>query len=179
MCGAHVNDIDQLSQLYLFRTVPAPALRDLLTLAPPTRFGAGHAVFEEGQPADVALLLIRGRLVASVGSGEHAKQVGDIRPGEIVGEQGLFVPGGLRSARVVAAEPSTALLVTPELMDHAAKNPAIVALEQHLLGTLARRIRATNQAIQLAWKADPPAESGQPERPRTLRERLSSLFGGG
>jgi len=175
-----VTEIDQLSQLYLFRSVPRPALRELLTLAPPTRFATGSPVFEEGAPADVALLLIQGRLVATVGSGAKAKQVGDIRPGEIVGEQGLFVPGGQRSAKVVAAEPSVALLVTPELMDHAARNPAIVALEQHLLGTLARRIRATNQTIQLAWKSDPlpNAKAGAP-KPRTLRERLSALFGGG
>lgn len=174
-----MNEIDQLGQLYLFRSVPRPALRELVSLAPPTRFGAGHAVFEEGAPADVALLLLSGRLVASVGTGDNAKQVGDIRPGEIVGEQGLFIPGGQRSARVVAAEPSVALLVTPELMDHAARNPAIVALEQHLLGTLARRIRATNQAIQMAWKADPPADTSPDARPRTIRERLSALFGGG
>lgn len=174
-----MNEIDQLGQLYLFRSVPREALRDLVSLAPPTRFAAGLTVFEEGSSADVALLLIEGRLVASVGQGDGAKQVGDIRPGEIVGEQGLFVPGGLRSARVMAAEPSTALLVTPELMDHASRNPAIVALEQHLLGTLARRIRATNQAIQLAWKADTSAVPESVARPRTLRERLSSLFGGG
>jgi CRP-like cAMP-binding protein len=175
-----VTDIDQLNQLYLFRSVPRPALRELITLAPPTRFAAGSPVFEEGAPADVALLLIRGRLVASVGSGDNAKQVGDIRPGEIVGEQGLFVPGGHRSAKVIAAEPSVALLVTPELMDHAARNPAIVALEQHLLGTLARRIRATNQAIQMAWKSDPlPTKPEEPAQKLTLRQRLSALFGGG
>ena len=177
-----MSEIDQLSQLYLFRSVPRPALQELLTLAPPTRIGMGQSVFEEGATADVALLLIQGRLVASVGAGDNAKQVGDIRPGEIVGEQGLFVPGGLRSARVMAAEPSTALLLTPELMDHAARNSAIVALEQHLLGTLARRIRATNQAIQLAWKSDPlpskKVETSAAPKPRTLRERLSALFGG-
>ena len=73
-----------------------------------------------------------------------------------------------------------ALLLTPELMDHAARNSAIVALEQHLLGTLARRIRSTNQAIQLAWKADAPdpGSSDTPPQKRTLRARLSSLFGG-
>jgi CRP-like cAMP-binding protein len=176
-----VTELDQLSQLYLFRSVPRPALEELLTLAPPTRIAIGQAVFDEGASADVALLLIRGRLVASVGSGGHAKQVGDIRPGEIVGEQGLFVPGGRRSARVMAAEPSTALLLTAELMDHAARNSAIVALEQHLLGTLARRIRATNQAIQLAWKSDPlPSKATHTPAPKapTLRERLSALFGG-
>ncbi|MBO87473.1 MAG: hypothetical protein CL927_19160, partial [Deltaproteobacteria bacterium] len=126
-----MTELDQLSQLYLFRTVSREALRELLAIAPPTRISAGQTLFTEGAPADVALLLIQGRLVASVGDGSEARQVGDIRPGEIVGEQGLFVPGGKRSARVMAAERSIALLLTPEVMDHAAQNPAIAALEQH------------------------------------------------
>ena len=173
-----MTEIEQLSHLYLFRTVPPRALRELLVLAPPTRIPPGGEVFAEGAAADVALLLLSGRLVASVGHGPQSREVGDIKPGEIVGEQGLFVPGGQRSARVVAAEPSIALLVTPELMDHAASNPAIVAIEQHLLGTLARRIRRTNQAIQGAWKSVPlPDQKGTP-RKKSLRDRLSALFGG-
>ncbi len=174
-----MTEIERLSQLYLFRTVPQPALRKLLILAPPTRVQVGHEVFAEGATADVALLLLSGRLVATVGQGEQSREVGDIKPGEIVGEQGLFVPGGQRSARVIAAEPSVALLVTPELMDHASANPAIMAIEQHLLGTLARRIRRTNQAIQHAWKATPLPDQGGAPRKKTLRDRLAALFSGG
>lgn len=174
-----MNEIERLSQLYLFRAVPPAALRELIILAPPTRIAAGHEVFAEGAAADVALLLLSGRLIAAVGKGAYSREVGDIKPGEIVGEQGLFVPGGQRSARVVAAEPSVALLVTPKLMDHAAANPAIVAIEQHLLGTLARRIRRTNQAIQGAWKAAPlPDQQGTP-RKKTLRDRFAAIFSGG
>ena len=174
-----MNEIERLSQLYLFRAVPPAALRELIILAPPTHIAAGHEVFAEGAAADVALLLLSGRLIAAVGKGAYSREVGDIKPGEIVGEQGLFVPGGQRSARVVAAEPSVALLVTPKLMDHAAANPAIVAIEQHLLGTLARRIRRTNQAIQGAWKAAPlPDQQGTP-RKKTLRDRFAAIFSGG
>ena len=32
------------------------------------------------------------------------------------------------------------------------KNPAVVAIERHLLGTLARRIRRTNQETSKIWK---------------------------
>lgn len=174
-----MSEVDQLSQLYLFRGVDRSALHELVILAPPVRFQRGVEVFAQGAPADVALLLFQGRLLASVCSAEGDTQVGDIRPGEVVGEQGLFVPGGQRSARVVAAEPSIALVLSPELMDHAARNPAIVALENHLLGTLARRIRRTNQAIQQAWKAQPLESADAAPRKRTLRDRLVALFGGG
>jgi CRP-like cAMP-binding protein len=176
--GDPMNDVDKLLNLYIFKGVPRRSLQELLILAPPVTFPRDSFVFRQGQATDVALLLISGRLAAQVEAGGEIQQVGDIRPGEIVGEQGLFIPGGKRSANVVALEASSALLLTPEVMDHAATNPAIVKLEQQLLGTIARRIRKTNTAIQQAWKADQesahePAESGP-----TMRSRLASLFGG-
>lgn len=173
------HDVDRLSKLYLFHNTPKRSLDELCALAPPVHFAKGHTVFRQGAEADVALLLIEGRLLAIVSTGKEERELGDIRAGEIVGEQGLFVPGGRRSASVVAAEPSTCLLLSTDVMDHAFHNPAIVALEQHMLGTLARRIRNTNQSIQKAWKAAPLPEDQAPKKPKTLRERLASLFGGG
>jgi CRP/FNR family transcriptional regulator, cyclic AMP receptor protein len=175
------TDISTLSKLYMFKSVPPASLAELCALAPPVHFLMGQAVFLQGANADVALLLIEGRLIATVTALADDKEVGQIRPGEIVGEQGLFVEGGSRSASVIAAEPSTCLMLTPDVMDHAFHNPAIVALEQHMLGTLARRIRGTNQAIQKVWKDVPdpnqpkaPAQAAKP----TLRDRLAGLFGG-
>ena len=51
--------------------------------------------------------------------------------------------------------------------------PAVVAIEQHLIASLARRIRKTNQTIQGVWKA----EEVPAPRPLTLAERLRALFG--
>jgi len=178
------SDIDTLTKLFLFKGVPRRSLQELLSLAPPVRFMTGQPVFHQGAEADSALLLIEGRLIATVTALADDKEVGQIRPGEIVGEQGLFVAGGKRSASVVAAAPSACLLLSPAVMDHAFHNPAIVCLEQHMLGTLARRIRGTNQAIQKVWKdvPDPDAEAdaaaAEAARPTTLRDRLASLFGG-
>ncbi|MDP6935314.1 MAG: hypothetical protein QGG40_20510, partial [Myxococcota bacterium] len=62
-------------------------------------------------------------------------------------------------------------------------NAAVVALEKHLLGTMARRIRRTNQSLQKAWKADDAewarAESDLASQAPSLTERLLSIFGGG
>ena len=176
------SDTDKLSKLYLFKGVSRASLDELVGLAPPVRFQAGQTVFKQGDAADVALLLLDGRLIATVRALANDKEVGQVRPGEIVGEQGLFVEGGRRSASVVAAIPSACLMLTPDVMDHAFHNPAIVALEQHMLGTLARRIRGTNQAIQKVWKDVPAPGSGgddaAPKQTTTLRDRLASLFGG-
>lgn len=176
-----MSDVEKLSRLYMFGTVPRPSLEALLAAAPPVTFKPGDAVFRQGTAADVALLLVEGKLVATVysASGKESRSVGDIRPGEILGEQALFQPGGRRSATVTAAEPSVALLFTPALLEAAATNPAVAALEQYLLGTLARRIRKTNQAIQQVWKAEATPEQ-KPDAPKqSLRDRLRSLLGGG
>ncbi len=176
-----MSDVEKLSRLYMFGTVPRPSLEALLIAAPPVTFKAGDLVFRQGTDADVALLLVEGKLIATVysASGKESRSIGDIRPGELLGEQALFHPGGHRSATVTAAEPSVALLITPTLLDAAANNPAIAALEQYLLGTLARRIRRTNQAIQQVWKAESAPEPAPDEAKPTLRDRLRSLFGGG
>jgi CRP-like cAMP-binding protein len=174
--------VAKLQSIYLFKDVPQRSLEEFIVHAPPVQFPRGSEVFRQGSPADVALLLIEGRLIAQVEAGGEVREVGEIRPGEILGEQGLFVPGGKRSATVVAAEACECLLLDRRVMDQAATNPAVVKLEQHLLGTLARRIRKTNQSIQQAWKAEAPTETGAiaeaTPAPTTIRQRLARIFGG-
>lgn len=182
-------DVDALSQLYLFRGVQPRALAELCALAPPVRYAAGEQVFRQRDPADVALLLVDGRLVVSVRVGEVVRQVGDVKPGEIVGEAALFSPNGHRSATVVASAPSTALKLSWYMLERAPLNPAVIALEQHLLGALSRRIRKTNQAIQAEWRhlaATPPPPppdaqaaplAADPPTRQTLLGRLLGLFG--
>jgi len=177
-------DVEALSQLYLFRGVPARALAEILSLAPPVRYKAGDVLFRQRDPADVAMLLVEGRLVVSVRVEDVVRQVGDVKPGEVVGETALLNPNGRRSATVVAAVPSTALKLSWYMLERAPMNPGVVALEQHLLGALVRRIRKTNQAILAEWRnmADPvppaPAPAPAAEAPRRgLMSRLLGLFG--
>lgn len=180
------TDIDTLAALYLFQTVPRPSLQALLQVAPALSFAAAQPVFRQGEPADTALLLLSGRLSVEVQEGGASRAVGEIHPGEVAGETALFLPGAHRSATVRAREASRALVLRPEVMDLAGQNPAVVLIEQHLLGTLSRRIRGTNLAIQGVWKAEAPAAAALPAAgpaaappppPATLRGRLAALFG--
>lgn len=177
-------DIDALSQLYLFRGVPAKALAEILSLAPPVRYQAGEVLFRQRDPADVAMLLVEGRLVVSVRVEDVIRQVGDVKPGEVVGETALLNPNGRRSATVVASMPSTALKLSWYMLERAPMNPGVVALEQHLLGALVRRIRKTNQAILSEWRnlAGPQAPTPTPEPAgaaprRGILGRLLGIFG--
>jgi len=178
------DDRQILSRLYLFREVPASALLDLCRLAPPIQYKAGATVFSQGDAADAALLVVEGRLLASVEGKEGEKIVGDSRAGEIVGETALFAREMMRSASVVAAEDSRCLVVDRNLLRSAGDNPALAALERHLLGSMARRIRKTNQSMQMLWKEAAPTEQPTSEsmpplnRTTTLREKIAGLFRG-
>jgi CRP-like cAMP-binding protein len=168
-----VTDAETLAQLPLFRSTSQDALERLCDQAPPRDYDAGEPVFTQGDGADVALLLVSGRLVASVGEGDGAVEVGEVTAGEVAGEQALYLQGGRRSATLTALEPSRCLLLSRALLEAAHDNAAIVALENHLLGVMARRVRNTNRVIVHAWKASGGAVGDQ-----GLRGQLQALLRG-
>lgn len=171
-----MSDPATLSKMHVFRDVPPRALSELCILAPPVQFPIGATVFEQHSASDVALLLIEGKLDVEVTSRGQRRQVGQVHPGEIVGEQALFSRGGERSATVRAGTASSCLLLSPEVLEQASTNPAVIAIERQLLATMARRIRSTNQEIQKIWKETGSLD--QPEAKQTLATRLRGLFGG-
>lgn len=171
-----MSDPATLSKMHVFRDVPSRALSELCILAPPVQFQIGATVFEQGASADVALLLINGKLDVEVTSKGQRRQVGQVHPGEIVGEQALFSRGGQRSATVRAGTASSCLLLSAPVLEQASTNPAVIAIERQLLATLARRIRGTNQEIQKVWKET--SSLTVTEQKQTLATRLRGLFGG-
>jgi len=174
-------DAESLSKLFLFRRVKPKDISELCRIARPVQFQAGDEVFVQGQPADCALLVVSGRLVASVGAGIGRRDVGDSRAGEIVGETALFSKFGKRSASVVAVEASRCLILDHEVLTTSPYNGALVAIETHLLGSIARRIRSSGRVIQRVWKESGVEESAPNPKKNapSLRERLSGFFGGG
>jgi len=166
-----------ISKMFIFRDVPHKSIHELCTMAPPVSFNTGVTIFNQGDESDVALLLVEGKLGVEVSSAGKYRDVGQVNMGEIVGETALFARTGKRSATVRALEQSQCLLINPELLINAAKNPAVIAIERHLLGTLARRIRRTNQETAKIWK-EFDARSEDKEPAAGLVTRLKSLFGG-
>jgi len=136
----------------------------LVRAAPPVELAAGAVLAREGEPADRAFFLLAGRLRASVSLGpEGERTVNELSAGEVVGESALFLTGGRRSATLTAVEPSTALVLKRELFLPGPPNPALVALEFHILAGLARRIERTDAQIVDAWRAA-SAGGGAPGR---------------
>jgi len=130
----------------------------LLSAAPAVAVATGEVLVREGEPADHAFLLLTGRLRASLplgGEGPNRdRTVNEIGAGEVAGESALFLTGGRRTATLTALEPSTVLVLRRELFaDLASSNPALVALESHILAGLARRIERTDAQIVAAWRS--------------------------
>lgn len=176
-----MNDVEAIANLYVFRLVDRTEIEALCAIAPPQNFHADAVIFRQGDAADHALLVVEGRLEATVEAGGQVRRVGEIGPGEVVGEQALFHPQGRRNATVAALQPSRCLVVTRKLLDDGAENAAVVALETYLLGSLARRIRSTNRTLLQAWKEAAPKSSpieSATQASGNLLDSLRRLFGG-
>jgi hypothetical protein len=78
---------------------------------------------------------------------------------------------------VRALQTSTCLIISKDLLIEGNKNSAVIAIERHLLSTLARRVRRTNQEINKLWK-----ELGVTEKPRPTgsgwAKKLKQIFQG-
>jgi CRP-like cAMP-binding protein len=183
--------IDHLSNMHLFRSVSRKELVNLVRLCEPKKYQVGQTLFAQDTEAHNAMLLISGKLEVSVRTESSIRHVGEIYPGEIFGEQGLFHSNGKRNATVIANKNSICLTITPKIMRDASSNAAMVALEQHLIATMARRIRSTNLAIQKAWKEIEREAARRKQKEITAQQdvqsdeeqhgllgRLRSLFGG-
>jgi CRP-like cAMP-binding protein len=176
---------ETLSKMRMFKNVPESELKELIEQCEPSSYAMGAVVCHQGESATHAMVLLEGKLDVSVRSETHIRSVGTIHPGEIFGEQGLFHTKGVRNATVLAGRPSQCLKLTPKIMKTHSNNKAMVALEQHLIATMARRIRATNLQIQKAWKEentnknnDVAVNAPKEEQKTSLLGRLRSLFGG-
>jgi CRP-like cAMP-binding protein len=166
-----------LASLHLRRPVSADEVAWVLRQAPPVEVEAGQVLFREGAPADSALLVVHGELVALVGTPDGERVVGTVGAWDIVGETALYATGRARSATVRARRDSTCLEIRRELLDTAGDNAVVAAIEYLLMHTLTHRVRVTNQAIQEAWRA---LESGSDRRaePADLPAiRLRDLLG--
>lgn len=78
---------------------------DLVEAFGPVTLRGGEWLFREGDAGDSLYFLVRGRLQAWAGEGRHARLLGEVVPGDSVGEAGLL-SGAPRSAGIRAIRDS-------------------------------------------------------------------------
>lgn len=172
----------RLVELPVFKNVPEPDLAALARFLLFAELPAGTVLYREGEPAKDAAIILAGRLAVSVGEG---RAVGDVWPGDVIGEAGLFGPAGARSATVTAVMPTRLAVLTMDAVAALPENRALMALEQKLLNHMAKRIRSANARLATAEHTSsavsPPAGASRPrppEAPEGILASLRRIFGG-
>lgn len=144
--------LEGLASLHLRKRVQADEVSAVLRASPPIEYGAGQSIFQQGESADAALLVVHGELSVFVSGPDGDRVVGTVGPWDVVGETALYAPDHPRSASVRASRDSTCLVVTREMLSDGRGNGVVAALEYHLLHTMSHRIRVTNHGIHSAWR---------------------------
>jgi NTE family protein len=125
----------------LFVSGESPLAR-LTSSAEPLELPGGEVLFEQGAPADSMYLLLNGRLRVFAESEQGRVLVGEVVPGETVGEMALLA-GGTRSATVVAARDCRLVRISPDSLLAATRSEpeALLELTRELVARLQRSDR--------------------------------------
>ncbi len=104
----------------------------------------GEWLFRQGDPGDSLYFLVRGRLQAIAGEGREQKLLGEVLPGDSVGEAGIL-SGDPRSAGIRAIRDSLLIRLGKEdFQALAARHPAMVMkLAGHVARLMQRNLRGT------------------------------------
>jgi CRP-like cAMP-binding protein len=139
----------------LFRNLPSPALDELSQNLRLRHFGAGDAVFYEGDPGTSLCVIQSGRVKLSLISTSGREVIIDLLgPGDVFGELALL-DGEPRSADAVATEVTDLLLLQrQDFLQFLEEHPKLTIA---LLADLSRRLRRDTQLIQDAAFLDVPA----------------------
>jgi predicted acylesterase/phospholipase RssA/CRP-like cAMP-binding protein len=135
----------------MFGSEDTPLTDGLLGLGQWVRVRGGERLFRQGEPGDSMYIVVVGRLVAlrEDGSGRR-RVVGQIRPGESVGEMGLLA-NQPRSATVQASRDSVVVRISEEAFRQ------VVAEHPQLLASTARLvIRRTTDLMRGAAPSERP-----------------------
>jgi|GEM_PF-6338195 len=88
-----------LTRIPLFSQLPFDELNLLLNALDRVRLNSGDILFKEGEPAEHLYIVTRGQLEVNMASGtENELILNVINEGEYIGEMGIIMPGGRRTA---------------------------------------------------------------------------------
>jgi len=155
----------------LFEDLPPEALAHVLAVGQVRMVPAGTLLLRQGAPSPSLHVLLWGRVrvESTVPGTATAVVLGELGPGEVVGEMGLLEQAP-RSATVVALEPTTTLELGLEAVAIlATEQPTITAA---LLRTLTARLRAANTLVAAA-RAEAERLAGVLLAVRTLEHFLN------
>lgn len=137
---SHDTKVDVLHDVPLFSDLSRRQLREVASVVDEVHVDKGKVLMREGELARELLIVLEGQAEVTRG-GRH---LGDIGPGDAVGEIGL-IDHGPRTATVVAQEPMELLSVSGRQFDHLRE--IVPGLTEALLKAAVRRLREADAII--------------------------------
>lgn len=128
--------VDALASSALFGGLARSDLQRLAPAFEATRIEGGRTVFAEGEPGDAVFVVVAGRLRAHRGAGDEEVVLGEIGPGEVVGETAM-IAAGPRTATVRTVRDTELLRLSADAFHRTVRSFPDVLLA--VAGTIAAR----------------------------------------
>jgi phosphoserine phosphatase RsbU/P len=137
--------VNLLSKIPLFSSLPIQELDNLLTMLDTQDMQDHEFLFHEGDTGENLYVVLRGELeILKIESGADELVLNVLREGEYLGEMGLLMPGGHRTASVRARGQATVLSMSrQQFMEMTSRFPEI---SNSMVRVLSQRLDATNIA---------------------------------
>lgn len=136
-----------LSEVEMFKTIPAAGLAELEQRGQIRTFGARRALMRQEDPGRCMYVVIKGRVRIERGHPQLKEPIvlAELGPGEVVGEAGLL-DDAPRSATVTAVDETEALeLDATALAQLVIQFPDV---STSLLRSLSRRLRSADELVE-------------------------------
>lgn len=144
--------VETLRQVPFLQDQTTADLEALLQVAEWQEVPRGSILMEEGVMESHLWIVVTGRVAATVGSGATMTILADVPRGEVVNAIALYRKNAIQPGRVAVVEDS--ILVRFDTMAvgklAAAGSPLAMVIEETIIQTLTRRVRACNDAISEA-----------------------------
>ncbi len=144
-----------LRRLRPFRDVSPDDLAQLVAAGRWEELPAGATVSDQGDDALSAILIVEGRLRVRVT--ESARDLGDLWPGSVVGENALFGVRTARSYSVSTVTRSRLLHLTRDQLRSLTGNGAVAALQRHVIEVTGRRLQTADLDMRKVWRGEDQA----------------------
>ncbi len=137
--------INLLSKIPLFSNLPPEELDGILSLLDSQQMKDHEVLFNEGEPGEKFYVVVQGQLeVLKLESGVDELVLNVLQEGEYLGEMGLLMPGGHRTATVRARGDVTLLSMSRvQFLEMNRKHPEV---SSWMVKVLSQRLDATNIA---------------------------------
>lgn len=137
--------VNLLSKIPLFSSLPSEELDNLLTLLDTKNMQDKEILFHEGDTGENLYVVLHGELeILKVESGVDELVLNVLREGEYLGEMGLLLPGGHRTASVRARGDATVLSMSrAQFFEMTRRYPEV---SNAMVRVLSQRLDATNIA---------------------------------